>query len=104
VKGKTENAILALPFRAAFMFRPGFIQPMKGVRSAIRLYRAVYVVTTPIFPLVRAVFPRSVTTTENVGRALINVALQGYPRRILETEDINTAATKLPLAEYSHTI
>ena len=92
VKGRTENALLALPFRAAYMFRPGFIQPMKGVQSSIRLYRAAYVVTTPIFPLLRSLFPRFVTTSEKVGRALINVSDSGYSKRILESDDINRAS------------
>ncbi len=92
VKGKTENALLALPFRAAFMFRPGFIQPMKGVQSSFRLYRAAYVVTSPFFSLIRTRFPRFVTTSENVGRALINVSDTGYPKRILESDDINRAS------------
>ena len=93
VKGKTENALLALPFRAAFMFRPGFIQPMKGVQSGFRLYRAAYVVTTPFFPLLRSLFPRFVTTSEKVGQALINVSDTGYPKRILESNDINRASS-----------
>ena len=92
VKGKTENALLALPFRAAYMFRPGFIQPMKGVQSSVRLYRTAYVVMTPIFPLLRSLFPRYVTTSERVGQALINVSDRGYPKQILESDDINRAS------------
>ncbi|HET7456204.1 MAG TPA: NAD-dependent epimerase/dehydratase family protein [Gemmatimonadaceae bacterium] len=90
VKGRTENALLRLPFRAAYMFRPGFIQPLHGVVSKTRLYRAVYAVTTPIFPLLKALGPSVATTTEQVGRAMIAVARDGYPKRVLEQRDINS--------------
>ena len=89
VKGKTENALLALPFRAAYMFRPGFIVPLKGVRSKTRLYQTFYSVLGPLLPLLRRASPRLVTTTVIVARAFIEVAGKGYPRRVLEMEDIN---------------
>jgi hypothetical protein len=92
VKGATENALLALPFKAAFMFRPGFIQPLKGVRSRTKLYQAFYSVAAPLYPVLRRLTPNSVTTTVNLGKALIEVSIAGYPRRILETADINRAA------------
>lgn len=92
VKGKTENALLGLPFKAAFMFRPGYIQPMKGVQTKVALYKAVYTVLSPLYPVLRRLSPGSFTTSVNVGRALINVADRGYPRNILVAEDINRAA------------
>jgi hypothetical protein len=91
VKGKTENDLMRL-VPNAYMFRPGFIQPMKGVRSSTRLYQTFYDVSRPLFPLFRRVFPNHVTTSVNVGRAMIRVAASGYPKRILETRDINDAA------------
>lgn len=91
VKGKTENDLMRL-FPNAYMFRPGFIQPMKGVRSSTRLYQTFYDVTRPLFPLLRRFFPRYVTTSVNVGRAMIRVAAHGYAKRTLETRDINDAA------------
>ena len=91
VKGKTENDLLALHPKA-YMFRPGFIQPMHGVRSRTRVYRIAYAVTTPLFPVLRRLFPSSMTTTANVGRAMINVARDGAPTRILENRDINALA------------
>ena len=99
VKGKTENAILALPFRAAYMLRPGYIQPMKGVRSGTRLYQWIYNVVTPLYPLFEKVAPNRMTTSERVGRAFVEVAANGYPKKILEVPDINAigdrrAATK----------
>jgi len=92
VKGKTENALLRLPFKAAFMFRPGYIQPMDGIKSKTRIYQSLYVVVKPLYPLLRRIFPRYVTTTRSVGRALIAVAVRGYPERVLESEDINGLA------------
>jgi uncharacterized protein YbjT (DUF2867 family) len=92
VKGKTENALLAMPFRAAYMFRPGYIQPLKGVRSKTRLYQAIYDLIGPLYPLIRRIAPRAVTTSVNVGRAMIRVAAEGYSRRLIETDDINQLA------------
>jgi uncharacterized protein YbjT (DUF2867 family) len=89
VKGKTENALLRLPFKAAFMFRPGVIVPLHGIRSKTRLYRLFYAVTGPLLPLLRAAFPKHVTTTEQVGRAMIKVAKQGATKSVLENSDIN---------------
>lgn len=89
VKGRTENALLALPFRAAYMLRPGFIQPLRGVESKTRLYRAFYTVLAPLAGLLPRVLPGLATTSVAVGRALIHLASEGYPRPILETRDIN---------------
>jgi uncharacterized protein YbjT (DUF2867 family) len=93
VKGKTENALLKLPFRAAYMFRPGFIQPLHGIRSKTKFYQFVYSALTPILPLLKSTFPKSITTTEELGRAMINVARNGYAKPILETADIIRAAS-----------
>lgn len=89
VKGRTENALLALPFRAAYMFRPGFIQPLHGIRSRTALYRAIYTVMAPVASLLRRRAPGIATSTEQVGRAMLRVARDGYPKRVLETRDIN---------------
>ena len=91
VKGKTENHLLRMPFKG-FMFRPGFMQPLKGVRSRTKLYQAFYTVLGPFYPLLRRLAPRHVTTTENVGRAMIAVAARGYRKRVLENPDINAVA------------
>jgi uncharacterized protein YbjT (DUF2867 family) len=91
VKGATENALLRLPFRAAYMFRPGYIQPLAGVRSKTALYQAVYNTLGWLYPLLRRL-PRYVTDTVALGRAMIEVALSGYPKAILESEDINRVA------------
>jgi uncharacterized protein YbjT (DUF2867 family) len=89
IKGKTENALLRLPFKAAFMFRPGYIQPLRGIRSKTRWYRVLYDVLDPFYPILRRLFPRSTTTTVNIGRAMIHVAATGYSKQILHSADIN---------------
>ena len=89
VKGKTENALLKLPFKAAYMFRPGIIRPLHGIRSKTPLYRAFYTALGPLLWLLSAVSPSFVTTTEQVGRAMINAALNGAPKKLLENADIN---------------
>jgi uncharacterized protein YbjT (DUF2867 family) len=89
VKGKTENDLLKLPFKAAYMFRPAGIQPLHGIRSRTAWYQAAYVVAAPVLSLLNRIAPNYVTTTEQVGRAMIRVARDGYPRPVLESEDIN---------------
>lgn len=89
VKGQTENALLRLPFKAAYMFRPGYIQPLQGIKSKTNWYRALYAIVSPIYPLLQALFPKYVTTTEQLGRAMIQVAKHGAPRQVLEVEDIH---------------
>jgi len=89
VKGATENALLRLPFRAVYLFRPGFIQPLHGIRSRTRLYRLVYALARPLFPLLKRLAPDALTTTEQLGRAMLRVAIEGYERPRLEMRDIN---------------
>jgi uncharacterized protein YbjT (DUF2867 family) len=89
VKGQTENALLRLPFRAAYMFRPGIIRPLHGIRSKTRSYRVLYTVMAPFLAVVRWVSPNSMTSTERVGRAMIRVARDGPKDRILGTREIN---------------
>ena len=97
VKGRTENALSRLALRA-FMFRPGIIQPLHGIRSKTPAYRLLYQVTGPLLPLLRAAFPDLIVTTEQVGRAMISVARHGAPTRILENRDIRSAAARLDAA------
>jgi uncharacterized protein YbjT (DUF2867 family) len=88
VKGRTENALLRLPLKA-YIFRPGFIQPLHGIRSKTRLYQLLYDVLAPFQPLFKGRLPKYITTTERIGYAMLAVADGGYPTRILESEDIN---------------
>jgi len=92
VKGRTENALRRIGFRRAYMFRPGLIVPMHGIKSRTTLYRIAYLIMSPLVPAIRALFPNAVTTTERVGRAMIAVARDGYATAILEPVDINAAA------------
>jgi uncharacterized protein YbjT (DUF2867 family) len=89
VKGKTENDLLKLPFKAAYMFRPAGIQPLHGVRSKTAWVRAICVGAAPLLTLLNRVAPKFMTTSERVGRAMIKVARDGFPRPVLESEDIN---------------
>src|SRR5215468_11941718 len=88
VKGGTENALLRLPFKAAYMFRPGLIEPKAGIRSKTAFYRLFYMLTRPVTPLLRLAFPNFILTTEQLGRAMIAVAQGAESKRILESRDI----------------
>jgi len=88
VKGRTENALMKMPFRAAYMFRPGFIEPLHGIQSKTRSYRIFYSVLRPLFTLLHRMFPNSVLTTEEVGQAMLIAARQSPEKRVLETRDI----------------
>jgi uncharacterized protein YbjT (DUF2867 family) len=88
VKGKTENDLLKLPFKAAYMFRPGVILPLHGVKSKTKLYQFFYNLMGPIYPVLKKF--NSITTTEQVGRAMIKVAKSGYQKSHLENSDINS--------------
>jgi uncharacterized protein YbjT (DUF2867 family) len=89
VKGKTENALLHLPFRASYMFRPGLIQPLHGIRSKTPLYQAFLSLFGWVFPLLRATWPNQVTTTEVIGRAMLQAVRRLPEKRVLEVRDIN---------------
>jgi len=89
VKGRAENALLRMPFKAVHVFRPAFIQPRHGIRSRTTLYRVFYAAAGPLYPVWKRLFPRYVTTTEQIGRAMIDVARHGAPKPVLESHDIN---------------
>ena len=89
VKGKTENAIIRLPFKASYVFRPGVVQPMHGERSRTAAYRVLYSITKPLVPLIRRLWPNQILTTEQFGRAMLFVVRHGAPKRVLESADIN---------------
>jgi uncharacterized protein YbjT (DUF2867 family) len=88
VKGATENALLAMGFKAAYMFRPGVIVPLDGITSKTKLYRGMYAVMRPVLPLLLRWFPQAVTTTELMGLAMLAVAKDGYAKPVLEARDI----------------
>jgi uncharacterized protein YbjT (DUF2867 family) len=88
IKGKTENALMRLRFKAAYMFRPGIIQPLHGVKSKTGWYRMIYAVTTPLLTPLRKLLPAYILTTEQLGRAMLEVTRHGAPKKILESGDI----------------
>lgn len=93
VKGKTENDLLALGFKAAYMFRPGFIKPMRGITSRTPLYNTLYIFIRPFVGLIMR-FPKVATDSITLGQAMIRVGLHGFTKPILESEDINTFRVK----------
>ena len=93
VKGRTENALRRLPFRRVYLFRPGFIQPLHGIRSRTAWYRILYAVFRPLAPLVRRLFPGATLTTESLGRAMLLAARQGPPKAVMEARDLNELAS-----------
>jgi hypothetical protein len=95
IKGETENALLKMPFAAAYMFRPSLIQPLDGIQSKTKMYRVFYKLAMPLMPLLRSAFPNHILTTKQIGQAMLNVARNGYPKQILESRDIHAAATRL---------
>ena len=92
VKGRTENALLALPFKAAYMFRPGVIQPLDGIQAKTASVRIFYSLTKPLLPMLRRAFPAHILTTAQIGRAMLIVARTGAPKHVLETRDISALA------------
>ena len=92
VKKRTEDDLRSLPFKAVYVFRPGFIQPLDGIRSRTKLYNVLYPMLYPVMLAMKVLSPRSITDTRRIGRAMLNIAKRGYPVRILENPDINTAA------------
>ncbi len=90
VKGKTENDLMKLPFRKALMFRPGFIQPTKGLKNTYRIYKLF----TPLFPLLKKCFPKYVLTLKEIGLAMINSVFKDFDKQILEVKEIINLAYK----------
>jgi len=88
VKGRTENDLLQMPFRAAYMFRPGFIEPLHGIQSKTRSYRFFYAALRPLFSVLHRALPNSVLTTEEIGEAMLIAARRGAPKPHLEARDL----------------
>jgi uncharacterized protein YbjT (DUF2867 family) len=92
VRGKTENALLKLAFRGVYIFRPGMIQPLDGIKSKTTAYRWFYTLTRPLLPLLKAAMPAQVISTRQLGQAMLGVVRRGAPKRVLESGDIAAAA------------
>ncbi len=88
VKGKTENDLKKLPFRSVYLFRPGVIQPLRGIQSKTPAYRHFYTVAGPLLSLIRRLFPGAVVTTDDIGKAMLNAARRNEGRVVAETNDI----------------
>jgi hypothetical protein len=88
VKGKTENDLMKMPFRAVYAFRPAFMKPTKGLKNVLSFYK--YILW--LYPTLRAIFPGYFGTLQEVGLAMINVAKSGYEKPVLELKDIRVLA------------
>jgi hypothetical protein len=88
VKGKTENDLMKLSFKAVYNFRPGYMQPTKGLKNTLGFYKYV----SWMYPLLKNIFPNSVSTLRELAQAMINAALKGYTKNILEVKDIKALA------------
>lgn len=88
IKGKTENDLLQMPFKAAYMFRPGFIQAGKDMKNTYKIYK----ILNPLFPVFKFLLPKYVNKLEEIGIAMINAALHGSDLHILEPGDISLLA------------
>ncbi len=95
VRGKTENALLKLPFRGVYIFRPGMIQPV-GVKSKTTSYRWFYSLTKPLLPMLRSMLPDQILSTPQVGQAMLAAVRHGAPKRVLESPDINALSKRAP--------
>ena len=95
VKGRTENSLQRLPFKAVYLFRPGAIQPVKGVRSKTRSYRVLYALLGPLLAIAKRVRPNSIITSEGIGLAMLEVARHGAGKAVLETVDLKALVAGL---------
>lgn len=94
VKGKAENALMRMPFQATYMFRPGVIEPLHGIQSKTKSYRVLYAIFRPVMPILKRLFPKAITTTEQIGLAMLEVAKRGAGERILDSAAINAVRPK----------
>lgn len=92
VKRKTEQALSVMPFRAVYVFRPGMIRALHGIKSRTRLYNVLYPLIAPLILITSLVAPHFVTDTERVGQAMLRVVRKGFPKKVLENREINEAA------------
>ena len=92
VKGKTENDLMKLPFKAVYAFRPGYIRPTKGLKNAFTAAKII----APLYPVLNLVAGKFVCTLEDLGVAMIRSAAEGYSQKVLECSDITNLAASLP--------
>ncbi|MEO1098643.1 MAG: epimerase [Bacteroidota bacterium] len=94
VKGKTENDLMPMGFKQAFMFRPGAIIPLRGIKSRTRLYQFVYDYFMWLVRLMKWLAPNSVVNTTQIGLAMINATQNGYDKQVIRPKDIIILAEK----------
>jgi uncharacterized protein YbjT (DUF2867 family) len=94
VKGRTENALQRLPFKAVYLFRPGVIQPLHGIRSKTASYQLFYSIAKPLLTPLRRLVPNAILTTQIMGEAMLNAVRYGASKAVLEAADIRTLASK----------
>lgn len=97
VKGATENALLAMPFARAYMLRPGFVRPLDGIVSRTRWFRVLTALLAPAYPLLERAFPDQITTTRELGLAMLKLLKAGFAARVLENRDIVALARQAPI-------
>jgi hypothetical protein len=90
VKGKTENDLMKLPFKTAYMFRPGYIQPTRGMKNTYKMYK----IFSPFYPVLKTLFPKYICTLEEVGLTMIHAVLYGSDVQVLESKNIRLLAVK----------
>lgn len=88
VKGKTENDLLKLGFNQAFMFRPGGIIPLRGIKSKTKSYQFFYDYFMWLIKLIKLIAPNSIVNTTQIGKAMIKVTMKGYHKTIIDPKDI----------------
>jgi hypothetical protein len=84
IKGKTENDLMKLPFKHVYAFRPGFMKPTKGLKNTLSMYKYF----GWLYPVIKALLPNYVSTLQELGLSMINSALKGYDKPVLEVKDI----------------
>jgi nucleoside-diphosphate-sugar epimerase len=84
VKGKTENDLMKLPFKQVYNFRPGILQPTRGLKNTLSYYKYF----GWLLPIIRTLAPKYICTLRELGQAMINSVLKGYNKQILEVKDI----------------
>jgi len=94
VKGKTENDLLNLTFKDAYMFRPGAIIPLRGIKSRTKSYQFIYDYFMWLVKLIKALAPNSVVNTTQIGLAMINSVFKRYDKKVLTPKDIITLSKR----------
>ena len=96
VKGQTEEDLKSVGFIKVYLFRPGFIQPLRGIKSRTSWYNAIYLILNPFSKILKASFKNSITDTTSLGQAMINILTTDWPKQVLDNQEINKLAEYHP--------